>query len=136
MKYRTKPFEIEAVVFDGDNFGEVQSFVGKREVKDTPGYFIDNFDDAREYLVDIEPGISAVVWDYLHQTWVGVRPGDYIIKGMKGEFYPCDPEVFTSKYEPVQEMKVEVNLQGGVVTAEQINRAVGHRIQQSRRFRG
>lgn len=127
MKYMTKPFEIDAVRFDGDNFGEIQAFVGQREVDK---YFIDNFDDAREYLVDIEPGITAVVWDYLHSTWVGVRPGDYIIKGMKGEFYPCDPEVFQSKYAPVE------NFQGGVVTAEQINRAIGHSIQQSRRFMG
>lgn len=137
MKYVTKPFEIEAVVFDGDNFGEVQSFVGKREVKDTPGYFIHNFDDAREYLVDIEPGISAVVWDYLHQTWVGVRPGDYIIKGMKGEFYPCDPEVFNSKYELKKDVKVsEVTVKiDGVITAGEIEKAIGRRIQQSSRFR-
>jgi hypothetical protein len=121
------------VRFDGDNFGELQAFVGEREAKDSPGYYIKNFDDAREYLVDIEPGIVAVVWDYLHQTWVGVRSGDYIIKGMKSEFYPCDPDVFHTKYELINEPKVQVK---SVVTAEQIKREIGSSIQQSRRFLG
>lgn len=27
-------------------------------------------------------------------------PGDYIIRGVKGEFYPCKPEIFLATYEP------------------------------------
>jgi hypothetical protein len=30
-----------------------------------------------------------------------VCPGDYIIKGIKGEYYPCKPDVFEDTYEPV-----------------------------------
>lgn len=29
--------------------------------------------------------------------------GDWIIKGIKGEFYPCKPEIFEATYEPVEE---------------------------------
>lgn len=29
------------------------------------------------------------------------RPGDWIIKGVKGEFYPCDPEIFAATYDEV-----------------------------------
>lgn len=29
-------------------------------------------------------------------------PGDWIIKGVAGEFYPCDPDIFWRTYEPVQ----------------------------------
>ncbi len=29
-------------------------------------------------------------------------PGDYIIKGVKGEFYPCKPDIFEQTYEPVE----------------------------------
>lgn len=29
-------------------------------------------------------------------TW-----GDYIIKGIKGEFYPCKPDIFAATYDPV-----------------------------------
>lgn len=30
-------------------------------------------------------------------------PGDWIIKGVKGEFYPCKPDIFAATYEPVGE---------------------------------
>lgn len=30
------------------------------------------------------------------------RPGDWIIKGVKGEFYPCKPDIFAATYEPVE----------------------------------
>jgi hypothetical protein len=66
MKYKSKPFEVEAVLFNGER-------------------------------------IIAEVYDYLHDTWVGVKAGDYVIRGSKGEFYPCDPGVFHAKYEPVDD---------------------------------
>ena len=28
--------------------------------------------------------------------------GDYIIKGVQGEFYPCKPDIFAQTYEPVE----------------------------------
>jgi len=31
------------------------------------------------------------------------NPGDYIIKGVKGEFYPCKPDIFEATYEPVSD---------------------------------
>jgi hypothetical protein len=30
------------------------------------------------------------------------RVGDYIIKGVKGEFYPCKPDIFAATYEPAE----------------------------------
>lgn len=32
-----------------------------------------------------------------------VEPKDWIIKGVKGEFYPCKPEIFEMTYEKVEE---------------------------------
>lgn len=29
------------------------------------------------------------------------EPGDYIIRGVKGEYYPCKPDIFKATYEPV-----------------------------------
>ena len=43
-------------------------------------------------------GLAFEVFDYLHQTWVGCKLGDFIIKGVKGEFYPCVKDVFEAKY--------------------------------------
>jgi hypothetical protein len=93
MKYKSKPFEVEAVLFNGENYKELNEFIGGRE------HFYrlqehDHVDDER---------IIAEVYDYLHDTWVGVKAGDYVIRGSKGEFYPCDPGVFHAKYEPVDD---------------------------------
>lgn len=103
MRYKTRPFEIEAIKFTGDNWTEVSNFAGFHTAGYNDTVSIANFDHVESYWPSMtyDPQIVAVVWDYLHETWVGVRVGDYIIRGMKGEFYPCDPEVFDSKYEPV-----------------------------------
>lgn len=92
-KYRTKPFEIEAVQFLDYNFQEIRDFVGVADAGggEFPAFRLSEGFEGRE--------IVAEVFDYIHSTWVGVRYNDYIIKGMKGEFYPCDPQVFETKYE-------------------------------------
>ena len=38
-----------------------------------------------------------------------VREGDYVIKGIKGEFYPCKPEIFKELYEPHIELHYQAN---------------------------
>lgn len=91
-KFRKKPVVVEAVQFDGLNEAEVQAFAGS-----------DNF-----YMVDVEdryddPECVGTVYDKLHSTWVGVKDGQWIIRGVQGEFYPCDQEVFASTYEPVSD---------------------------------
>lgn len=101
MKYRTKPFEIEAIQFTGTNFGEVQAFCGVRSARWNPDVDIQNFEHAGTYASWEDEEIVAEVYDYLHSTWVGVRAGDYIIRGSREEYYPCDPFVFNSKYELV-----------------------------------
>ena len=79
MKYRKKPVVIEAIQWDGYNLGELQNFVGS----------------ALEY--DGKLIIHTLEGD--HEAKVG----DYIIKGVQGEFYPCKPEIFAKTYEAVEE---------------------------------
>ena len=132
MRYRAKPVETDAIQFTGENWAEVNEFAGTHWV-DIDVYH-DNFIPVEEMWVDIPEGIVGVVWVEPSQQWAGVKIGDYIVRDLEGDVYPCEKSIFERKYEPI-EMKVEVDLQGGVVTAEQINRAVGRSIQQSRRFR-
>lgn len=106
-KFRTKPFEIEAVHFDGEHFDDVRNFTGERYVD---GYAIPNFCRAGTYRRWDDPEIEAEVYDKLHSTWVGVKAHQWIIKGAKGEFYPCDPEIFEAKYEPVYETGMNPDL--------------------------
>lgn len=89
-RFRTRIVEIEAVQFTGDNFAELISWM-------SIGYFRPVEEDDR---ID-DPEITAAVYDKLHSTWIGVLPGQWIVRGAKGEFYPCDNETFNWKYEEI-----------------------------------
>lgn len=81
MKYRKKPVVIEAKLVT--TFDDAASFVGPENLS----YNMDGFQ----------------VWDRLHLSWVNFELGDWLIKGIQGEFYPCKPDVFDATYEPVGE---------------------------------
>lgn len=85
MKFRKKPVVIDAVQFDGENRREVLSFV-----------YPDLSEDALRgaEIMKLPVVISTLEGD------MTASPGDWIIKGVKGEFYPCKPDVFTATYEP------------------------------------
>lgn len=81
--YRKKPVEIEAIQFNGWNFGEIM-----------------------DWMLDITEGIypSCFKETMTIQTLEGnmvAHIGDYIIKGVKGEFYPCKPDIFEQTYDKV-----------------------------------
>lgn len=89
MRYRSKPVEIEAIQFTGDNATELYDFSeGKFHVLDK---------EDREECDD--PEATAEIFDELHSTWVLVYDTNWIIRGTKGEYYPCNNEVFLEKYE-------------------------------------
>ena len=83
-KYRTKPCEIEAIKWTGNNFEEIFKFTNCR------AYMKLMYSSMKEELiiVTLEGNMMASV-------------GDFIIKGLKGEFYPCKPDVFNKKYQEV-----------------------------------
>lgn len=87
MKYRKKPVVIEAVRWTGDNLIECIRFCEAI---------------ARERQVDGKLTIPTLEGKMIATT------GDYIIKGVKGEFYPCKPDVFGATYEPVYELEPAV----------------------------
>lgn len=81
MKYRKKPVVIDAIKFTGYNSDEVLEFMG---VDDALGKTTESI-----VINTLEGDMTAKI-------------GDYIIKGVKGEFYPCDSEIFELTYELVQ----------------------------------
>ena len=88
--FQTKIVQIEAIQFDGDNFAELTQWTDGRFRKGK----MSNSDGTESAFV-------AQVYDDLHQTWINVAPGQWIVRGAKGEFYPCDDETFHWKYEEV-----------------------------------
>lgn len=82
-KYKKKPVTIEALQWTGENLNEVRDFVGE--------YLMFNYESGipQVYLKTLEGNMHA-------------SAGDYIIKGIYGEFYACKPDVFTETYEEVE----------------------------------
>ena len=100
MKYRKKPIVIEAVKYYGDDveFKESPEWL-KYAIFKTHKIRIDlNLDDFG-YLKKENQYICKV------QTLEGdmiVNKGDYIIKGINGELYPCKPDIFKKTYERIE----------------------------------
>lgn len=80
-KFRKKPVVIEAIQFGGRNHDEVADFCAPHA---------------------IEVGGN---WTLLIPTLEGThtaQTGDWILKGVKGEVYPCKPDIFEATYEPAK----------------------------------
>lgn len=92
MKYRTKPVEIEAVQWTGLNLEEVKNFADESLIY----AIIDSAWKAGKDRPRVVMKIKTLEGD------MKVSEGDYIVKGLKGEFYPCKPDVFEMKYEPIE----------------------------------
>jgi len=81
-KYIKKPVAIEAIEWTGENIDEVMDFIDWRH-----GDY-----DKRYGLI-----IYTLEGDHI------ASKGDFIIKGVAGEFYPCKPDIFRSTYYTEQE---------------------------------
>lgn len=82
MKARKKPVVIECIQFTGLNNQEVHDFID-----------CDSFDCVEDKIkiLTLEGVMTAQI-------------GDYIIKGVNGEFYPCKPDIFHKTYEIIEEV--------------------------------
>lgn len=82
MKFRKKPVVVEAMQFNGTNSAEVVAW------------------SEMEWHHD-DVAVAIKVRTLEGDLWA--NKGDWIIKGVKGEFYPCKPDIFEASYEPVKE---------------------------------
>lgn len=78
--YRKKPVVVQALRWDVTNVEEMGNFLGGFKVN---------------LLVSKNLIIKTLEGDMI------ASPGDYIIKGIRGEFYPCKPDIFEATYEEV-----------------------------------
>ena len=92
MKYKTRPVEIEAIQWTGHNLEEIKQFVGESLEYD----ILDTAWEVGKGRQHIYMKIRTLEGDMY------VSIGDYIIKGLRGEFYPCKPDVFEKKYEVIE----------------------------------
>lgn len=89
-KYKKKPVVIEAIQWDGSNVWDVLEFIGKHES-------IKDMSDGDIYEMITHEGLKI----FTLEGTMKADAKDFIIKGVKGEFYPCKPDIFEKTYEKV-----------------------------------
>ena len=95
MKYRKKPGEIEAIQWNGKNHREMFDFLTNYEKTNE---FISA--SGENFYIDHDKVKGGLIIKTLEGEHIAAI-GDYIIKGVKGEFYPCKPDIFEQTYEKV-----------------------------------
>ena len=94
-QYRKKPVVIEAVQLDNLNAPGVVRWIGEDKAKM-------ELESDTAYQAGKGPPMFSVTIKTLEGDMKAL-PGDYIIKGVNGEFYPCKPDIFAKTYEEVDE---------------------------------
>jgi hypothetical protein len=79
-KYRKKPVVIEAIEYQPERINAIWDWAGADNIYGPVE------DDRSAYILTLEGRMEA-------------SPGDYIIRGIQGEFYPCKPDIFLATYE-------------------------------------
>lgn len=83
--YRTKPVEIQAIQWVSDNIEQVYEMLGDNLIIN-----INTDEDEVNHFINTLEGKMELTW------------GNYVIQGVKGEFYPCKPDIFELTYEIVE----------------------------------
>jgi len=95
-KYRKKPVVIEARQWDGTAEGATPIVDWTLSFGGSVNYWCD------EFGCDGADGSHYISIETLEGRMLA-NPGDFIIKGVSGEFYPCKPDIFAKTYEEVSE---------------------------------
>ena len=99
-QFRKKPVVVEAVQLRWDTWSEMCKHAGVGKLRDgkPEGCYVDNEGCATESADSNRIGLHIPT---LEGLMLGVE-NDWIIRGVKGELYPCKPDIFEATYEPVK----------------------------------
>jgi hypothetical protein len=91
VRYRKKPVIIDAF-----------QFTGGPDQKEDPEWIVEAIKNKTVGVYSMnENGICKLEIQTLEGT-MAANVGDYVIKGIEGEIYPCKPDIFEKTYEPVK----------------------------------
>lgn len=93
-----KPVMIEAIQWTGKNLKEVLDFTGKHDK------FKKWFEDFKDYQNHVSNS-GDIFKIFTLEGVMEASPGDWIIRGVKGEHYPCKPDIFEATYDPAPESR-------------------------------
>lgn len=80
QRFRKKPITVEAMLYTGDNASEIRHWTGFNHYTCANG----------SLMIDTLEGVMRA------------SVGDWIIRGVKGEHYPCHPDIFQQTYEAAE----------------------------------
>jgi hypothetical protein len=109
-KFRKKPVVIEAFQWDGTNVQALAVWAAKADCASRKARGLPPPDDRQiELPLHVTPlgdriELEIATLEGTHHA----SPGDWIICGVHGEFYPCKPDIFDKTYEVVEEPKLTV----------------------------
>ncbi|MEX2430784.1 MAG: hypothetical protein WD645_02560 [Dehalococcoidia bacterium] len=83
MRYRKKPVVVEAMRYHHDDASLSALFE----------FIPESFVQVSQNSIQVKT----------LEGWMDASPGDYIIKGLKGEYYPCKPDAFDETYDLAEE---------------------------------
>jgi hypothetical protein len=87
MKYRKKPVVIDAIQWKGGDYKCLENFIGHECTRADVHEM--SFDDPEQ----------VIVYNKEERQWLQAPVWHWIIRGIKGEYYPCSPDVFEQTYE-------------------------------------
>ena len=93
QKFKRKPAIIEAIQYTGNNGRELSEWSDERVIE-SPVVEPSDDNPTGAYVQ-----IKTIDTD---NSWATAGVGDWICKGIKGEFYPCKSQIFMGLYEPVE----------------------------------
>jgi hypothetical protein len=93
-QFRKKPVVIEAHVYPGHEVRGVDQLLAFEDWFASHGG-VGRYVGQRLHVKTLEDGPNG---EAIHVA----DPGDWIIRGVKGELYPCKPDIFAATYEPVE----------------------------------
>lgn len=91
MRYLKKPIIIEAIRYNGENASGIIDWAGNEIIQELRSRNIGHYKQEDGLLIKTLEGLMRA------------DKGDWIIKGIKGEFYPCKPDIFEKTYDSVED---------------------------------
>lgn len=98
MIWQTKTVQIESADMQWDGSEESLTIIKE---------FIN---DDSLYSYDTRSAVHLKLWNVLEEQWLNVPVGHWVVRGLKGELYPCEPGAMDGKYFEVEEDGAAVSL--------------------------
>lgn len=91
QKYRKVPVTIEAIQWTGENYEEIREWA---------------WTGADTEVATLDTAVSQLmVWNSEEDQWIRCPLDHWVIKGIRGEYYPCSDVVFQRTYEAVDSLE-------------------------------